>query len=81
MPTAPKPIAHIRRKRDLIAWRMLRVEAAERDGWLCQDCGQGDTLDIHHIKKRGQGGKDELDNLITLCRVCHAAKHGRKVIL
>ena len=30
---------------------------------------------IHHIFPRGVGGKDELENLIPLCAVCHGKIH------
>lgn len=32
-------------------------------------------LDPHHIKPRGRGGTDELDNLATLCRLHHDWVH------
>lgn len=42
---------------------------------LCEKCGKV-AVDIHHKKKRSQGGSDEIDNLIALCRVCHNREHG-----
>jgi 5-methylcytosine-specific restriction endonuclease McrA len=39
----------------------------------CEVCGSRAT-DIHHIKARGMGGskeKDNIHNLMALCRKCH----------
>ena len=41
---------------------------------LCEICGQ-QAVDIHHKKLRSQGGTDEVDNLIALCRKDHEAAH------
>ena len=40
----------------------------------CELCG-GQADDIHHIKRRGEGGGDELENLIAVCRECHNKCH------
>lgn len=43
----------------------------------CEVCNQR-AVDIHHIEARGMGGsgkKDEIQNLMALCRVCHS-KYG-----
>ena len=47
-----------------------------RDKYTCQHCKtkQG-TLEVHHIIFRSNGGSDEPDNLITLCRQCHRELH------
>ena len=40
----------------------------------CEVCDQR-AVDIHHITPRGMGGskhRDTLDNLMALCRTCHA---------
>lgn len=39
----------------------------------CEICGR-EAHDIHHISARGMGGsdsKDNIENLIALCRECH----------
>lgn len=39
----------------------------------CEMCGST-AVDIHHIDARGMGGskeKDNIDNLMALCRECH----------
>jgi 5-methylcytosine-specific restriction endonuclease McrA len=51
----------------------LRVLA--RDGWRCQNCGVAQSLQIHHMRFRSQGGDDSELNLITLCLDCHSMVH------
>lgn len=58
-------------------WRTLSRQARVRDKYQCQICGdrQGDPycqLHMHHRVPRSQGGSDALENLITLCDLCHA---------
>jgi hypothetical protein len=39
----------------------------------CEICSQR-AIDIHHIRARGMGGskkKDDITNLMALCRTCH----------
>lgn len=53
-------------------WRKRRYECLERDNFTCTRCGNDSRqLHAHHIKRRTEGGSDDLSNLITLCRVCH----------
>ena len=40
----------------------------------CEIC-QLAAVDIHHILYRSQGGSDDVDNLIGLCRSCHEEAH------
>jgi hypothetical protein len=58
-------------------WKRLSRTRKERDGYQCQLCGdrKGDPyceLHAHHIVRRSDDGPDSLDNLITLCDLCHA---------
>ena len=47
-----------------------------RDGYQCALCGCTRYLQLHHAIPRGQGGKDNEHNIITLCSECHASAHG-----
>ena len=49
----------------------LDVEAYERDGFQCVECGRTKGILAHHIIPE----IEELDNLITLCHSCHSKKH------
>jgi DEAD/DEAH box helicase domain-containing protein len=74
-------------------WETQRRRARERDGYVCRACGlpegaMGREHDVHHIvpfrKFNYRPGENEayleanrLENLITLCRRCHArCDHG-----
>lgn len=54
----------------------LRRAVLERDGHSCKKCGFHPTadgmLDVHHILEVADGGTDVLENLDTLCGLCHA---------
>ena len=55
--------------------RKLREQALERDAGKCRACGRYDPkAQVDHIVDLQFGGKDELDNLQTLCRVHHTEK-------
>jgi len=54
----------------------LKGDALERDENTCVSCGSTENLSVHHIVPRNQGGPNELENLATLCDVCHYRAHG-----
>lgn len=50
----------------------LRYECLKRDNGVCQLCmGCKTNIEAHHTIPLEEGGKDELNNLITLCEPCH----------
>ena len=53
----------------------LRRKTMQKDNFTCQKCKIQDktkkTLEVHHILPLYENGKDELNNLITLCNDCH----------
>lgn len=55
--------------------KKLREEILNRDFYTCQACGMyhetSRGLEIHHVLPEYLGGPTTLDNLITLCFVCH----------
>lgn len=67
----------------------VRVAVLERDHHACRNCGWSHAtktandprtfLELHHIEHHADGGENTLDNLITLCNVCHDDVHRRKV--
>jgi hypothetical protein len=60
----------------------LRIACLMRDGYTCQHCGKREVrLEAHHIVFRERGGKDTLDNLLTLCDQCHRKLHQGKITL
>jgi len=68
------PLALGRPSASLEAWREIRVQILARARWRCQACGLPTyRLEVHHIRKRAQGGSDfDLDRLVALCAPCHA---------
>ena len=40
----------------------------------CEVCKK-QAVEIHHIIKKSQGGKDNIENLIAVCRECHNRAH------
>ncbi|MEM7535220.1 MAG: RNA-guided endonuclease IscB [Chloroflexota bacterium] len=60
----------------------LRMATLMRDGYECQHCHQKNVrLEAHHIVFRRNGGKDTLENLLTLCHRCHERVHDGKITL
>jgi hypothetical protein len=49
-------------------------EVLERDGHRCLACGATTRLHVDHIKPVSRGGRNDLDNLQTLCVTCNARK-------
>jgi len=49
----------------------LRKKILERDEHCCQKCGYELDLEIHHITPIFLNGRNEVNNLITLCKNCH----------
>lgn len=52
----------------------------QRDEFRCKECGEADikNLVVHHIDGNGRGSENpnnEDENLVTLCRKCHAKIH------
>ena len=83
-PSAPDEAVHTtmpgHRSHNLAAGTVHAVNL--RDRRSCQEilpdgiiCGATWSLDIHHIVEREHGGTDELENLITLCKAHHQARH------
>ena len=60
----------------------LRIATLMRDGYQCTQCEKKNTrLDAHHIIWKENGGKDTIENLITLCKGCHRKVHKGKLKL
>ncbi len=64
---------HVTRTR---RWRALRMQALDRDGWACVQCGERRRLEIDHIRPVRSNPElaYALSNLQTLCARCHTKK-------
>ena len=51
--------------------RPIYLSCFQRDGWKCRHYNDRSGLHPHHVIYKSHGGKDELNNLITLCHQCH----------
>lgn len=60
-------------------WIGLRDACKERDRWRCVVCNRKNRLEAHHKIYRGEWAETTLDDLVTLCRFCHAREHGLKL--
>ena len=61
----------------MIKYKKIYIEALNlsTSDWIgCEYCGKT-AVDIHHIKFKSHCGKDEINNLIALCRECHNLAH------
>jgi 5-methylcytosine-specific restriction endonuclease McrA len=58
----------------------LKTSVIKRDGYRCAECGCMINLEVHHIEYKSKGGKDTLENLITLCIYCHYEQHKNEPI-
>jgi 5-methylcytosine-specific restriction endonuclease McrA len=51
--------------------RPIYLSCFRRDSYKCRHCGNRNGIHPHHVIYKSHGGKDELNNLITLCHQCH----------
>jgi len=63
--------AHYGQRWEKISKRYLR------DHPYCERCGRPSEV-VHHIIERADGGTDDYDNLMALCRACHTAIHNKR---
>lgn len=58
-----------------VDWGKVREWVLDRDGYQCWDCGDEDSLHVHHIHKivwfETTKQAHRPDNLVTLCEQCH----------
>lgn len=62
-------------------WEALRLQALQRDRYLCQACLPKRftaATEVDHIVNRAIGGDNKLSNLQCLCADCHDAKSKRE---
>ncbi len=62
-------------------WRKVRARYV-REHPFCEECMKRGVLTpaehVHHIRPLGEGGTHDAENLMSLCRRCHAAIHARR---
>ena len=73
---------------EVVKWPIQRKAALHRAGDVCEICDVSGDLDVHHLIKRRYFEEEErshaLENLVVLCRSCHADeenKNNRKTLM
>lgn len=56
-------------------WQIQRTSRLQKDGRVCQGCGTGSNLEVHHRTPYRFCYNNALDNLVTLCAGCHRDIH------
>jgi hypothetical protein len=71
---------------DRVIKDQVRREVLQRDDYRCQECGWTHEkwnpsdprhLEAHHIKQHVEGGENTVENLTTLCNICHDKAHAK----
>lgn len=68
-------------------WAVLRQLAAQRSGGKCEACGRrfeahddgrpySTNIDLHHRRRKAQGGRDVLSHLVIASHYCHVLDPG-----
>jgi 5-methylcytosine-specific restriction endonuclease McrA len=69
-----RPCAQRRQTKE---WAILKRQVHRRDGYRCRLCGRDDVeLQVHHRTYKNYA-QERLEDLITLCTVCHHDFHFR----
>lgn len=61
----------------------VRWDVLKRDDYRCRRCGKSPSsdhrveLEVDHDKPVARGGRNEIENLLTLCRECNQGKKDR----
>lgn len=73
----PTEVAALSDSRSEKGYAKFRKTVLERDGYVCQICGETDKLEVHHIKPYARYPKlrTTVSNGITLCKKCHKEVH------
>jgi hypothetical protein len=81
MTAVPKPTPALKEPKTLTQ-KVHRIPAKVRDetfeklGQTCHWCREpGGAVDLHHVLRRSQGGKDYWSNLRPVHRKCHSYIH------
>ncbi len=57
----------------------IRQAVKERDRKRCRRCGNKNGIQLHHVQYLSQGGKDEIENILVLCLLCHQGVHANSL--
>jgi hypothetical protein len=61
-------------------WNEVKTIVLDRDGHKCTKCNSTKFLHVHHTTYRHHfNEKDHIEDLITLCDMCHKKEHKNKL--
>jgi 5-methylcytosine-specific restriction endonuclease McrA len=60
-------------------WLATRERIKKRDGFQCRDCASKKRLNVHHETYLSPRGMERDEELLTLCRKCHVARHRKRI--
>jgi hypothetical protein len=60
-----------------IRWNSLRNNALRKQGHKCQLCSSNKNLNVRHRSYERMNTADEFNDLIVLCKNCHAKFHDK----
>ena len=71
-------VAVFKRDEDLPleVWRYL---VKRRSNFKCEQCNSNSEVEAHHVKRRGDNGRNILSNGMSLCLKCHGKTRRVKV--
>lgn len=80
----PKMVAKIRRTKQEAygtrsQWAAISTAVKKRDNHKCRLCPSTSYLQVDHIIPVSKGGRTVMQNLWTLCDLCHAKRPGHKL--
>ena len=58
--------------------KKIKMMVKSRQQYKCACCGvtyPAYVLDVHHIKRRSDGGSNQPSNLVAVCANCHRIIH------
>lgn len=63
------------------AWKRIR-DSYVKSHPVCEECFKNGIIveaeEVHHIKPLSEGGTHDKENLISLCKSCHARIHAKR---
>ena len=58
-------------------WKSIRINVLKRDGYKCVCCQSKSKLQVHHTTYKHLGKEYlHMEELVTVCRMCHEITHG-----
>lgn len=69
-----------KKQRNDVGFEQVRKQCLARDKYKCKMCGSKKSLQVHHIIRHSDSIalRNELSNIISLCRVCHTKVTGNE---